>query len=289
MKFELIIAIMSGIGSLIGWGLVDFFSANALKKNKMSEAQATFVLYLITSTILWTIVALTMKNLPHISPISIIQVSIFAFLNVAAYLLFFSALKIGTLGTISTIFATYSVGASFISILFFNEQTTPLRLLSLLIVFVGIAAVCIQDYKSFKLIKGFRLAIIAAILLSIFFPFLDSFLSNNSGGIFWAALINSIMTIFFLIYLLSKKEKMTNITKKARVMIFAGIANAVGVISLNWGFESTSLTSVIVVVSSAVPLVSATLGYYFFKERLHIIQYIGIIIIVSGMALLFSS
>ena len=66
-----------------------------------------------------------------------------------------------------------------------------------------------------------------------------------------------------------------------------GILNVGAGLSLTWGYETTTLTSIVSVISAAIPLTTAILGHLFFKERLIKTQYAGIALIVLGTGLLF--
>lgn len=283
---ELFIAITAGLGGMLGWGFSDFFAAKAIKLQKITEIQANFTLWLMTSVFMWALVILTGQSLQVLTLNIIVQLFVFTAMNMAAYLLFFRALHIGNLSTISTIFSTYAVGATIISILFFGEYVTPFRLLALFIIFLGIAAVSIQNTKKLTAIKGLGQILAAALLFAIFFPLWDNFLVAHGGAIFWVAWVDSLVALFFYIYIKFKKLR---VTKISTTVSLAALANAIAIGLTNWGFATTSMTSVIVVVASGVPLISAILGYKVLKERLILIQYIGIAGILFGVILLFGS
>ena len=286
---ELINAFLAGLGGALGWGFADFFSIKAVKRQKYSEASATFTLYLTTSILLWIIVFITGESISPLSLTLTIKLTLFAVANVVAYLLFFHALRLGNLSTISTIFSTYAVGSAVISILFFGEQTSLFRILSLLIVFMGILGVSIQNASKLTIIKGWPYVLTAAIILSLFFPFWDSFLGQQEGWLFWVTIGDSLMVLIFGGYLATKKEKLFGFNKGSKIMILGGVANTIAVIATNWGFYNTSLTSIVVIMSSMIPLISAVLGYFILKEKLILIQYLGIFAILIGSAFLFSS
>ena len=216
------------------------------------------------------------------------QLIVIALINVGAYLAFYKALSIGNLGTVSTLFATYAVGATVISVLFFAEPTTTARLVALGVVFVGVVMVSINDFKNLTTITGFKWVMAAAALLSIMFPFWDRYLTNNNGNfLFWVAIVDSLICIVFAVLVIYKGNKIP--TKGLVTVSLGGLANTVAVAATTWGFATTNLTSVVVIISSTVPLVSATLGYRYFGERLIKSQYIGILMIASGTALVLST
>lgn len=286
---ELFIAITAGLGGMIGWGLADFFSAQAIKKQKLSELQANLLLWIGTSAFMWLLVLISRQPFEALTFEILVQLIIFALLNMVAYLLFFRALHIGNLSTISTIFSTYAVGAVVISILFFGELVTPFRLFCLLVIFLGISFVSIQDTSKLAVIKGLPQILAASVLFAIFFPLWDAFLSSHQSVLFWVALVDSFVAVLFFAYIkVYKKDKLV-LPKRKSSIIFAAAANTAAVALTTWGFAATSLTSVIVVIASGVPLVSAVLGYKFLKERLIPIQYFGIITILIGVVLLFGS
>jgi drug/metabolite transporter (DMT)-like permease len=286
---HLIIAIISGVVGMIGWGFCDFFSAKAMKENKISEAQSSFLLYLVTASFSWLLVFGSNPQTITVSLPDLCKAVLFGGINVVVYLLFFKALNIGKLGTISTLFSTYSVGATVVSILFFSEPTSGIRILALGIIFLGIVCVSLQNVSEIKFIKGLPYVLAAAGIFSVTLPFLDIFLKSQNNWLFSNAIINSAMAILFYINLVKKEGKIRKLKLTLKTMTYAGAANTIGLVAISWGFVSTPLTSIIVVLSSAVALVSTLLGYIFFKERLVKTQYIGILAVVVGMAILFSS
>lgn len=291
---ELTIAFLAGFIGMVGWGLSDFFSSLSMHDNKLSPARASFWLYVATSLMLWIFILTTGQKVIPLDILLILEIVFLAFLNVVSYLLFFNALKIGNLGTVSTIFSTYAVGGTLVSVLFFGEHMSIARLGSLLLIFFGIAGVSIQNPKNFSTIKGFLPAITGAGLLSILFPLLDQVIGASGGAYFIVAILGIFTAVQFFIYIILTEGKIINkkitLRKNGIAQIFtAGVASAFANIAVAWGLESTSLTSVVIVLSSAIPLVSVTLGYLFFKERLTKIQYAGIVTIIFGTGILLIS
>ncbi len=286
---ELLTAVLSGIGGMLGWGFSDFFSAKAIKKDKLSENSANFLLFSFLSVIVWVVVLISGESIQAISLSTFLTLALLAGGNFLAFVLFFKALNMGSLSTISTIFSTYGVGTALVSFLFFGEEISLFRFFAIVIVFLGISAVSVQDIKSFKTIKGLKYVLLAALSLSIVFPLWDNFLGKQTGFLYWLALFNSIIALlFFAIIKLSSHEKI-KLSHGTKPMILSALTYSIGTFATTWGFKATTLTSVVVVVSSAIPLVSVVLGYFAFKEKLILTQYIGIAGIILGTVLLFWS
>lgn len=284
---NLSIAVLTGIGAMIGWGFSDFFSAAALQKNKISESLGTFLLYLITTIILWLALIITNQPFGNLDFNSFLQIIIFALLNVAAFTLFFKALKIGQLSIVSTLFSTYPIGASVISILFFAEATNILRIVALGIVIFGIIFISLRNLTTIKTPRGLKEVLLASILLAIFFPLFDQFLQFHPQSFFWSAMIDTIMTVILFINLKKNNKKNKIILNKN--MILSGIFNSLGILAIAYGLQQTNLTSVVTVISGTVPLISVSLGYFIFKEKLTKLQYFGIAAILIGSFVLFAS
>lgn len=292
MNNELVISILAGLGGMIGWGAADFLATKAMKEEHVNENQANLIMFTASSILLWIIVIGGNQPFAAITIGKLAQIAIFAIANVVAYLLFFKALHVGNLSTISPIFSTYGVGATLISILFFAEPTTPTRLFSLVIVFLGIVAVSIQDVSKLKIIKGFVPVTIGALIFALYFPFWDSFLSQQNASLFWLAIENSFIALFFYLFVLhtNKHKKAKTFPKNGYgLLALAATSTSIALVATTLGFELTTLTSVVTVVSSAIPLVTTVLGYLFLRERLIKTQYFGILAIVLGTTLLFLS
>jgi uncharacterized membrane protein len=72
------------------------------------------------------------------------------------------------------------------------------------------------------------------------------------------------------------------------ILIFVGVAdfsaNLLLGVATNFG-----LVSLVMVLGSIYPIVTALMAYQFLHERLHRVQYVGVVLAVAGVALISAS
>ena len=289
---ELVKALLSGLGGTIGWGSADFLSASAMKKQKLDVVAACFWLHAFGAVFLLLFLPTlkfglkTKVDYPFIDELVILQLLLFALMNVITYLCFFKALSIGYLSVISSVFSTYAAGAVIVSVVFFGETIPFMRLIALFVIIFGIILISVENPAKFKNAKGVAWVIPAVILFSIFFPYWDS-LASKGGAAILVLIIDILIALIFFIYAKLKKIRLVFPSKVLGIMFLASIFNSIAGLSVAWGYQSTTLTSIVSVISSAVPLTSVTLGYLFLKERLRPTQYLGLFGLIIGGVLLF--
>jgi len=73
--------------------------------------------------------------------------------------------------------------------------------------------------------------------------------------------------------------------KELPLLIFIGVADFAA--NLLFGVATTKgLVSIAMVLGSLYPIVTALLAFFFLHERLHKVQYIGVVMAVTGVAII---
>lgn len=292
----LLIAMLSGIIAMLMFGLADVGTAHGIDEG-LSETQVGFVFYLVTSGVLWTLVFSRNDRDIWMSWNMIKLLAFFASINFLGYLLFFKAIRAGSVGAMSAIFSIYGPLSIPFSFFVFSEPISIVQIALLLVIFAGVVRVFIKDFDKelggnmFE--QGSLLALLAAILFGVFFPFWDATLVI-ADAMFLVAVVDTLLCLMFLIAITleSNLNNISTIGPKNEVLILlAGLANACAVIAMTIGFEMTAFTSVIVVLSSSVPVVSVIFGHFVLKGRhkASFWEWVGIAMIVSAnIALVFT-
>lgn len=96
-------------------------------------------------------------------------------------------------------------------------------------------------------------------------------------------------TFLVTITLVIRFRSIGNFTKaEIPILIFVGIAdfsaNLLLGVATNFG-----LVSLVMVLGSIYPIVTALMAYLFLHERLHKVQYVGVVLAVAGVALIAAS
>lgn len=295
MPSEFIIAIIAGIGGMLGWGLADFFAKKTI--DELGDVMTLAWAGVFGSLAFF--VAAAYSVVVHGAPVDIPQSpqtwAVLAFLGAlqaAVYIFAYRGFGKGQVGLLSPVFATFAGIVALVSILFFGEETNALRLGTLAIMFVGIL-VLNADFtaiSSFKLgrtkIGGFGDIVVATILGAIWTILWERFVSGEDW-LFYALYMFVFMTIAVFIFAYSRGMKFG--VHSSRLWIFLGligICEMVAYIAITLGYGATRYVSVVAILSGAFSLPTIVLARVFLKERTTMTQTLGTIIILAGVVLL---
>ncbi|MBD3362811.1 EamA family transporter [Candidatus Dojkabacteria bacterium] len=290
MQKETLIAILGGLGSMLGWGSGDFFARKSI--DKVGNTVALFWMQFL-GIIPLLIYLLFTQDFSGINLNNTTGIVFFGLLNMTPYLLYYKAIEKGKLSIVSPINASYAAFSVIISALFLNEKisTTVYWLLGL--VFIGILLLSFS-FKQLKIdlqdknnvSKGVLYAVLSAVLFGFWFPLWDDFVGESNWIILLIGMRLSV-TILLYIYAKFKKIKLFFKSKKVWKWVFIIAAlDAMAFFSLTWAFEATTQTSVVSVLAATFSLPTLVLSRIFLKEKLALNQWIGIISVLTGMALI---
>lgn len=293
----LLIAVLSGLGGMIGWGFADFFAKKTI--DKIGDVVSMVWAHVFGTVVfgIFLLVNILVFNQPVGLPSNIntwLLVIVFGALQAAVYLTAYQGFGKGPLSVLNPIFASYSGLAALISILFFGENISMAVLSALVIIFVGVIMtnLDIEHLKArrlkFALIPGVKEMVIAALLAAFWTVFWDSFISEQSW-LTYAFLMYVFMSI--TAYLVARFRKINLSPKKITgnlwvYLALIGICEAIAYVSISLGFGLTTETSVVAVLSGAFSLPTIILARAFLKERPEAIQVFGSAVIIVGIVLI---
>src|SRR5258708_4035731 len=213
MQQQLIVAVLAGLGGMIGWGLADFFAKKTIDKigdiaslgwGHVCGTVAFFALlgyqlfingktvYIAASAYEW------------------LGVVFFGALQAAVYFFVYKGFSKGQVGVLSPIFASFSGFVALFSVLIFGETVPSIFLLGLVPLFLGILFVNIDitALKSKKIAlvatPGFKEVAIAT-ALAVFWTLGWHKFITGKDWLLYAALMYAFMTLALLLYALLKK------------------------------------------------------------------------------------
>jgi len=291
MNQELMIAILSGSGAMLGWGTADFLAKKAIRK--IGDLTALFWV------MIFGILPLLIYYLFNFSVVSIslnqwLWLGLFGLMDGGGYIFFYKALEKGQVSIISPLTASYAAIAVLISVLIFKEQITSIRWVALGLVFVGIMFTSIdfralKEVGSRKIAKGVPEAMVNIILYGSFYPVWDNFLKTSN----WIVMILLLRVIVAIMVGLFVRYRKVVVKVKGSKMILwllvIGGLEGLAYFSTTWGLEITSFTSVVAVLGAAFSLPTVILARIFLKERVERVQLLGIVGIIGGLVLIAGS
>ena len=294
---ELYLALLAGLGGMFGWGLADFFAKKTVGK---TSAINTFLYSHIFGAILLLIYLAFNWAPANLGPKIILFLILFGIGDLTAYTLFYRGLQKGMLSVIGPIWAANGGVAVLVSFFLFSEQITALRWMGLGIVFIGTILTSFQLQKteanlSIKNVtKGLPETLASMIIYGFFFPFWDWFLGYQGKG--WVisltlmGLISIVGALIFICLFSRIKRIPSDIRVRGKQIWFwlalIGVLTTAASLSVAWGYRFTTITSVVVVLSTAATLPTVILARIFLKEKLATNQLIGVAAIIGGLIIL---
>ena len=164
-----------------------------------------------------------------------------------------------------------------------GDKTTLIGLIGLIVAIVGIVLVSTEHESGVRRVAaGAGFALLAALGFGLYFPPMHA---AGRAGFWWAATIYRLAAVGF-IFLVIKARK-ANLSLRPRdfpIVAAIGCGDSLGVL-LFAAASGHGLVSVTSVLASLYPVVTIGLAAFLLRERLGRLQRVGILLAVSGAAL----
>ncbi len=293
MHNTLLVAILAGLGGMIGWGSADFFakktidSIGAIKTLVWAHAFGTAMF--VTVALLQMLLLQRTIHVPS-DTVSWVGLVFFGVLQMVVYWLAYEGFGKGQLAVLNPVFASYSGIVALISIVVLGETLHLLSGIGLIAIFAGIILlnVDIRSLRSKRLniVPGLAEVGLAAILAAAWTLGWDRFVSGKDS-LSYALFMYAFMSMAALILAKLMKVGLGDIGRGLwKFLVLIGLGEMVAYLAITWGYGSTPLTSVVALISGAFSLPTVVLAYVFLKERITALQTGAICGIISGIILI---
>lgn len=289
MSDSLTIAIIAGLGGMLGWGFADFFAKKTI--DVIGDIASLVWAHTIASTILLFYVVTNHSLLPSETKEWTLIV-FYGFLQALVYILVYRAFAKGKLAVLNPVFSSYAGITALLSILFFSEIMTGGLVAGLLVIFAGILIISLDigglRKKKLKLAghPGLNEILVATVLAAGWTLGWARFVSEKDWKIY-ASLMYIAMTVVIIFYgLLSKSRLNIKDGTMWKFLVGIGVAEIVAYVSISYGFSETSRTSVIALLSGAFAVPVLILSKIFLKEKIDFIHRIGTVAIILGIVII---
>lgn len=295
MQQELLIAILAGLGGMLGWGFADFFAKKTIDEigDIVSLVWAhlfgTIVLF-ISALYLWSINGREVA-LPGDWQ-TWFQLLFFGALQATIYFLVYRGFSKGKVGLLSPVFSSFSGLTAVLSVVIFGELLTGRLVLALITVFLGILLLNIDvealrsNRINFIRLPGFREVAIATLLAAFWTLFWDKVVGGQDW-VLYAFFMYGFMT--FTMYLIAKVQGVGLEMNKHHVwkfLVLIGLTETVAYLAISFGYSATTFTSIIALLSGAFSLPTIILARAFLKEKITAVQTVGSVVIIAGIMIL---
>lgn len=293
MQQELLIAIFTGVGGMLGWGLADFFAKKTIDRvgSIVSLVWAhlfgtsIFVLIAILQFILFG----KLMSIPN-DPFVWAGLLFFGILQMVVYWLAYEGFGKGQIAVLNPVFASFTGVVAVISILVFGEEAGANRLIALVVIFAGVILISLDIKglvsKSLNFVPGLKEVGAAAILAAIWTLGWDKFVGGQDW-LSYALFMYLFMTLAAFVIAKLLQVGLSGVRPNLWIFLLGiGLGETVAYAAISLGYASTSFTSVVALISGAFSLPTIILSYIFLKEKVTVVQRVGTFIIIAGIVIL---
>lgn len=295
MQHELFIAVLAGLGGMLGWGFADFFAKKTIDEIGDIVSLAWGHVFGTIALLLMALYYLAVRGQQITVPHSFqtwFLLLLFGAVQATVYLLVYKGFGKGQVAVLNPVFASFSGLTAILSIVLFGEAVSGYLLLGLATLFIGILLISIDVqalasmHLSFSYIPGFREVGLATLLAALWTLFWGKFVGGKDW-LSYALFMYIFMT--FAILIVSKLYKIDLHVVKSSVwkyLVLIGLCETVAYLAISLGYSATLLTSIVALLSGAFSLPTILLARTFLKEKITATQTIGSLIIIAGIMLL---
>jgi drug/metabolite transporter (DMT)-like permease len=264
------------------WGSADFLGGTLTKKYKAVAVTAVsqsfgllFGILVILSTSSWLA--------PNLSWDGYVIPGVLAgLLGFGGLTAFYAGLATGRMGVVSPI-SSLSVLIPLAIAIFGGEQPNTLQIIGMVVALIGAFCASGPEIRGGVSAKPLIFAVIAAIGFGGAITLIAK--GSQSSPIMTMTTMRFTTFIIALILLLRYRSFGGFTKKDLPILILIGGADFFG--NLLLGIATTKgLVSLAVVLGSLFPIVTVLLAFKFLHERLHKVQYLGVVLAISGVVIL---
>src|SRR3989338_2493378 len=278
--------ILFGIVAMVTCGVSDFY----LKKvtDKLGSLRTLFWLGVVQTIPLSFYFLLNLGTYSDIGNYFWLFI-LSVFLDFMGYLFFLKAVKKGSISIIAPVSSAWVIPAVIISIIFLNEIITTYQAIAISLTIVGIflASIKFSDIKKMnlnKLLPGVPEDLISVMFFGVNLPLLGFLISKTN----WFLPILFVRTGQMIIAFFYNVIKSQDLKIKGNVimpLILAGLTSVAGFIAWSNGVNLQKV-AIVTPIAAAFPFITVILARIFYKEKIELVQKLGIIGTVLGIILL---
>lgn len=294
MTSELIIAIVAGLMGMFGWGFSDFFAKITI--DKIGDIPSLVWAHMLGGLMVILLLTGQFLNKGSIDlPANFSEVALivgFGWLQAMVYMLVYRAFAKGKLAVLNPIFSSFPGIVALISIVFLGEVLTGSLAIGIILLFIGVLLINV-DIEGLKEKKiqiarhpGVPEIVAGTVLAGIWTvgwsQFIDGKEWSTYGGFMYLSMVLSLV-----IYALFQRTSLKIEDYSAwKFLIAIGATEILAYAGISYGFSASSFTSVIALISGAFALPVIFLSYVFLKERIHNLQRVGALVIISSIIII---
>jgi drug/metabolite transporter (DMT)-like permease len=294
---ELLIALLAGVGGMLGWGLADFFAKKAI--DEIGD-----ILVLVWGHVFGAagLIAIATWRATAASPLAFpenlrawLTLALFGVGQAVIYLLVYRGFGKGPVGLLAPIFASFSGLTAVLSILIFGEVIRGFLPIALPVTFAGVLLINLDAEalrsKRFRFgqIGGIKEVGIATFLAGWWTLLWNKFVGGKDS-LSYVLWMYGFMTLAILTFALIRRINFGGIRSNLWTLLaLIGLCEAGAYLAITFGYSVTRFTSVIAILSGGFSLPTIILARLFLREKITVSQTVGALIVIGGIMLVAAS
>ncbi len=279
-------AVLFGVFVLVAYGVQDFLIAIVSRKIGVLRSS---IWLLLTQLVFLVVLAPFLYVQINVTSTIIIIAVLTGLLWVLGLILFTKSLIEGNISVVVTITSAWGAVTAILALILFKEVLSTMQALDISMVVLGTVLLSF-DLNSFLRGKkrtravGMSYALPTMLIYGAVF-FLTSLMAKLAGW-FDAAFFITIPAVFFMfVYGFAINDGINVNRVQIPVLVLIGCLGLIGFFSYNLGTQY-NYTSIVAPISAASPLITVLLASVIVKEKLSGNQFLGIALVIVGLALL---
>jgi len=285
--------VIYGLAAALGWGLSDLWAA--MSGRRIGSGRTVVISQIASAIVIGLILVVARPSLDRIPTVAGWLV-VNAFLGAAAYATLYRALQLGPIAVVSPVLATYAIVPVLLAVVILGESLDALAAMGAAVT-IGGAVLTSTDLRELRSetrtsVPGLPWAVVSTVLFGVA-TYVMGWSAQEAGFLpsLWfgrTAIAIVVVVAALVVWARSRKRGARGPDMTTRAIWFAaavGVAELAGTIVYARGAE-VGFVSIVTAASATYPLIPVLGGLHLLHERLAPSQYVGIALVVIGLATL---
>jgi drug/metabolite transporter (DMT)-like permease len=285
--------VIYGLAAALGWGLSDLWAA--MSGRRIGSGRTVVISQVAAAIVIGLILVIARPSLDRIPTVAGWLV-VNAFLGAAAYATLYRALQLGPIAVVSPVLATYAIVPVLLAVVILGESLNVLAAMGAAVT-IGGAVLTSTDLRELRSetrtsVPGLPWAVASTLLFGVA-TYVMGWSAQEAGFLpsLWfgrTGIAIVVVAAALVLWARSRTRGVKTADLTTRAIWFAaavGVAELGGTIVYARGAE-VGLVSIVTAASATYPLIPVLGGLHLLHERLAPSQYLGIALVVIGLATL---
>jgi drug/metabolite transporter (DMT)-like permease len=289
---------LAGLGAALSWGTMDV--ATALASRRLGSLKVTAGIQVVGAVLLVALAIGQDTSLPS-DPLVLAAAGLLGIVGAAAYLSYFTGLRIGPISLVAGVVAAYGGLTVVLAVLVRGESLTSVQALGAAVATIGVVLTAVAFDGGIRATRLAGPGVIFAVMALLLFAVMTVGLAEAIDRSGWlevlvvSRIVNSVVSIGAVVVLTSfahprlraivQVDTIAVARTSWAIVVIAGLLDVVGLIVFAIGLEQAE-TWLVGLVSSFGPAFTILIAVLFLGERLRRAQWVGLGGVGLGMVLI---